>query len=301
MKRINSTQVRSTKKNDTIIQVTESSELMKFLIAKLPHKNRNNIKTLLRDKQVLVNGEVVTQFDQPLIPGQTVEISSVKLSKEKSYQGFTIIYEDEYLVVIDKHAGILSIATDKEKSKNAYSMLSVHVKKQNPANKIFVVHRLDRDTSGLMMFAKSEKIQRALQESWHETVSERTYLAVVEGAVDKTNDTITSYIWESKALIVYSSQDAEKGEKAITHYELVQKNKKYSLLKVNLETGKKNQIRVHMKDIGHIIVGDKKYGSEINPIGRLGLHAWVLAFVHPVSNEKLRFETPTPRKFLRLF
>jgi 23S rRNA pseudouridine1911/1915/1917 synthase len=282
-------------------QVESKEELMKFLITILPHKNRNNIKTLLRDKQVVVNGEIVTQFNHLLEPGNVVEISNIKLSKEKSYQGFTIVFEDEYIVVIDKHAGILSIATDKEKTKTAYSMLSVHVKKQSPANKIFVVHRLDRETSGLLMFAKSEKTQRTLQESWHENVTEKTYLAVVEGQVKDNEGTITSYIKESKALISYSSQNPEHGEKAITHYQVLKRNKQYSLLKIELETGKKNQIRLHMKDIGHCIVGDKKYGSNINPIGRVALHAWILTFKHPVTGEEMRFETALPRKFTRLF
>jgi 23S rRNA pseudouridine1911/1915/1917 synthase len=196
---------------------------------------------------------------------------------------------------------VLSIATEKQKDNTAYSTLSDHVKRQDPRNRIFVVHRLDRETSGLMMFAKSEKVQKLLQESWNETIEQRTYLAVVEGYVQKREDTIVSYLVESKALIVYSNKNAEVGQKAITHYEVIKSNKNFSLLKVNLETGRKNQIRVHAKDIGHSVVGDEKYGAKSDPIKRLGLHAWVLAFKHPITGKDLNFETEIPAKFIGLF
>ncbi len=192
-------------------------------------------------------------------------------------------------------------STEKQKDNTAYSILSSHVKKQDPRNRIFVVHRLDRETSGLMMFAKSEKIQKLLQESWNATIEERTYLAVVEGYVEKKQDTITSYLVESKALIVYSSKNPEVGQKAVTHYEVLKSNKNFSLLKVNLETGRKNQIRVHAKGMGHSVIGDEKYGAKTDPIKRLGLHAWVLAFKHPTTGKDFRFETEIPAKFTNLF
>lgn len=274
---------------------------MIFLLENLKGKNRNNIKTLLRDKQIMVDGKIVTQFNHPLEPGQQVEVTRHKIAEEKDYRGISIVYEDHDLIVIDKHAGILSISDGKEGQQTAYSMLSSHVKSIDPKNKIFVVHRLDRETSGLMMFAQSEFIQKSLQESWHDTVTERTYLAIVEGALEKSEGVITSYLQENKAFIVYSSQNPSRGQRAVTHYKVIKSAKNYSLLKVDLETGQKNQIRVHMQDIGHPIIGDKKYGSTVNPIGRMGLHAWVLAFRHPVTGENLRFETAVPRKFLRLF
>jgi len=151
------------------------------------------------------------------------------------------------------------------------------------------------------MFAKNQQAQRLLQEAWHTNITERSYVAVTEGIADPLSGTITSWLRESKALIVYSSQNPEDGEKAITHYETLKSYKLYSLLKINLETGRKNQIRVHMQDIKHSVIGDKKYGSTINPIGRLGLHSWILEFVHPVTKEKLRFDTEIPTKFLGLF
>jgi 23S rRNA pseudouridine1911/1915/1917 synthase len=151
------------------------------------------------------------------------------------------------------------------------------------------------------MFAKSERIKRILQETWHTTIGERTYFAVIEGATEKPEGAITSYLKESKALMVYSCQDPRNGRKATTHYRTIKRNKKFSLLKVNLDTGRKHQIRVHMRDLGHSIVGDKKYGSTIDPIGRLALHSSILAFTHPTTKEHLHFESPLPRKIQSLF
>lgn len=293
---------KNSPKPNTIIPVNEPAELMKFLIISLPKLNRNNVKSLLANKQVLVDGRPVKQFNHLLGVGQKVEVIWNRVPEEKQYRGISIIYEDRDIVVIDKHAGLLSVATDNNRnSPTAYNLLSTHVKRQNRKNKIFVVHRLDRETSGLMMFAKSAKVQQILQTNWKNIISERTYIAVVEGVPDAAKDSITSYLRESKAMIVYSSKNPKDGHLAVTHYEVMKKGREFSLLKVNLETGKKNQIRVHLQDIGHPVIGDKKYGSKVSPIKRLGLHAMVLAFTHPITNKQLRFETPIPRKFMRLF
>ncbi|HCT30189.1 MAG TPA: RNA pseudouridine synthase [Bacteroidales bacterium] len=287
-------------KPDIKVKVNQDNTLMKFLLENVKGKNRDNFKTLLNNGQVSVNGEIVTWYNQPVLSGQEVKISWEKQLR-KIYAGVRIIFEDQYVIVIEKDTGVLSISTEKEKYQTAYSILSQHVKEQNPSNKIFVVHRLDRETSGIMIFAKSEDIQAKLQENWNDTIIERTYVAVVEKPVEKDSDIITSYLRESKALIVYSSQNPEHGQQAVTHYRVIKKNAKYSLLAVNLETGRKNQIRVHMQDIKHPVVGDKKYGSIVNPINRLGLHAQVLAFTHPITKEQMRFETSVPSIFLKLF
>lgn len=292
---------KPTRSDSTQFRVTEETELLVFLLAKITSRSRNDVKALLRDQQIFVDGKSITQFNHPLKPEQLVEVKWRKAPEEAKYRGLNIVFEDQYLIVIEKQAGVLSIATEKQKDNTAYSILSSHVKKQDPRNRIFVVHRLDRETSGLMMFAKSEKIQKLLQESWNATIEERTYLAVVEGYVEKKQDTITSYLVESKALIVYSSKNPEVGQKAVTHYEVLKSNKNFSLLKVNLETGRKNQIRVHAKDMGHSVVGDEKYGAKTDPIKRLGLHAWVLAFKHPITGKDFRFETEMPAKFTGLF
>jgi 23S rRNA pseudouridine1911/1915/1917 synthase len=283
------------------LTVGEPGELLPFLRERLPQQSRNRVKDLLRNGQVSVDGEAVTRHDHPLQPGQQVAIQWTKPPEEKRFRGLRIVFEDEHLVVIDKAAGLLSIATAKEKFQTAYSLLSDHVKAQNPRNRLFVVHRLDRDTSGLMLFAKSEPVQQRLQEAWTTAVTERTYLALAEGSVPDDRGTIRSYLHESKALVVYSDQNPHRGQWAVTHYETLRRNAAFSLLKVTLETGRKNQIRVHLQDLGHPVVGDGKYGATTDPLGRLGLHAWVLAFTHPVTGQELRFDTPVPRAFLALF
>ncbi len=287
-------------KPDQVFLVEENSILMDFLMAKLPHKNRNNIKSLLRNKQVWVDDQLISQFNHVLKPGQNVTISSSRSQVEKKFTEFTIIYEDNDLIVIDKSAGLLSIATKNEKRRTAFSMLSDYVKQSDPDNKIFVVHRLDRETSGLMVFARNEEVKHQLQEKWNEADTAKTYVAIVEGQVEKKVGTIVSYLSEDKVFKVHSSQNPKSGQKAITQYSLINSNANYSLLEVNIETGRKNQIRVHMQDIGHSIVGDKKYGAVSGPIRRLGLHAQKLEFVHPVSTKKLRFETKIPPAFLAL-
>lgn len=289
------------KLKEVAVKVTETSELMKFLIEKFPEKNRTTIKSLLAHKQVSVDDMVTTKFDFPLKRGQMVFLNK-KLAEEKPrFRGLRIVHEDASIIVIDKANGLLSMASETEKQKTAYSILSEYVKRFDPNNLIFIVHRLDRDTSGLMMFAKSKKIQEILQKDWNNSIIERSYVAIVEGVIEKTEGTVTSWLKENKALVVYSSQTPDDGQKAVTHYKVLKTNKVFSLLEVKLETGRKNQIRVHMKDIGFPVTGDKKYGSKLNPIGQMGLHARVLSFKHPVTGKALRFDTPIPLKFQKLF
>jgi 23S rRNA pseudouridine1911/1915/1917 synthase len=287
-------------REDTTLEVRESAILMQFLLQQLKGKNRDNIKSLLRNRQVWVNGQIVSQFNHELLPGHQVMIKWEKTAEGLPGRDIRLVYEDGDIVVIDKQAGLLSIATGTEKEATAYSLLSTYVKSQNPGNRIFVVHRLDRDTSGLMMFAKSSSVQSLLQRSWQISISERTYVALVKGRVEKPEGTIRSYLYESKSLIMHSTADPARGELAITHYRTLKAGKEYTLLEVSLETGKKNQIRVHMKEIGHGIAGDRKYGTGDNPLGRLGLHASVLAFLHPVTGKPLRFTSKIPAAFLKL-
>ncbi|HAN17355.1 MAG: RNA pseudouridine synthase [Bacteroidetes bacterium GWC2_33_15] len=289
------------KAKQTLLKVNEHGELLPFLITQLPGKSRNSIKALLTHRQITINLKIITQYNHPLEPGQEVLVNFTPVKEDNRFFGLRIVFEDPYLIVIEKKSGLLSIGTDKEREKTAYTILSDQVKKENPRNKIFVVHRLDRETSGLMMYAKSMDIQKKLQESWDETVLDRIYVALVEGSVEKNEGTITSWLKESVALKMHSSSYDNGGQKAITHYKVLKKNNYYSMLEVKLETGRKNQIRVHMQDIGHCIVGDKKYGSTQNPISRVGLHAKVLAFKHPVTNKVVRFETNIPKKFFSVF
>lgn len=249
----------------------------------------------------MVGDTVVTQYNHPLQSGQEVIVNWSLVRDQAHIKGLKVIYEDSELIVINKPAGLLSIASDSEKQNTAYHQLTDYVRINDPNNRIFIVHRLDRDTSGIMLFAKNEAIKHLLQDAWKELVTDRAYVAVVEGRVTKQTDKIKSWLLETKTKMMYSGSKPGDGLEAITHYKMLQANDKYSLLEIRLETGRKNQIRVHMKDIGHSIIGDKKYGSTTNPIGRLGLHAHILAFHHPVTGEIMRFETEVPKTFARLF
>ncbi len=286
--------------NDIPLEVKENTTLLPFLIDNLRKMSRDNVKSLLRNKQVTVNGQPVTQFNHEIRPSDKIVVTGERLTDGILMRNMKIVFEDEHIIVIDKNAGLLSMASDNEKYLTAYNILSNYVKLQRPGNKIFIVHRLDRDTSGLMMFARSEKVQSRLQKDWQNMVTARTYTALVEGEVTQTEGILKSYIFESKALMMHSTQNPDKGDLAITHFKTLKSNKDYSLLAVTLETGKKNQIRLHMQEMGHSIAGDKKYGATGNPIGRLGLHASVLAFIHPVTGKELRFESKVPAKFRRL-
>lgn len=283
-------------------RVANDHTLMAYLLEQLPNKGRSTIKAVLRDRQVSVDGRPVSQFDQALSPGSVVEVRWNKETprKQPAKTRLNIIFEDADLIVIDKPSGLLTVATDTEKRKTAYSLLSDYVKLDDPDNKIFVVHRLDRETSGLLLFAKNGTIKQQIQETWETTVSQRTYVGVVEGEVAKTEGTIVSWLAETTAFRVYSQQNEDAGKKAVTHYRKIRGNSSYSLLQINLDTGRKHQIRVHMQDMGHPIVGDKKYGSHANPLRRMALHAQVLAFTHPGTGQPCRFETDIPSKFLEI-
>ena len=281
--------------------VDREDTLLAFVIASLPKRSRNDIKAALRGQGITVAGRVVTRFDHPLSPGQVVEVCWHGPALAAAAPGLTIVHEDDDLIVIDKPGGLLTVATDREKRRTAYAMLSDYLKSANPEAKIFIVHRLDRETSGLLLFAKSEEIKRRIQETWESTVAERSYVAVVQGEVLAEKGTVTSYLTESSALVVYSSPNPKHGRKSVTHYRRLRGNGIYSLLELNLDSGRKHQIRVHMQDLGHPVVGDSKYGATANPLRRLCLHARVLAFHHPRSGQLCRFETPIPAAFLRLF
>lgn len=281
--------------------VKTKDTLLSLLISNLPQKSRKLLKVVLKDKQVRVDGEPITQFDHIVTPGKTVEVQWQREVRDKELSRLDIIHIDEDIIVVDKPAGLLTIATDKEKRKTAYSILSNFVKNENPDNKIFIIHRIDRETSGLLMFARSEKVKQKIQTTWNNTIGQRTYVALVEGEVNPADGTISNFLTESKAFTVYSSRNEKHGRKAVTHYKKVKSGNDFSLLHLNLETGRKHQIRVHMQDIGHPIVGDKKYGSTVTSPGRMCLHAMVLAFTHPTTREELRFETNVPGKFMGLF
>ncbi|MEG2036343.1 MAG: RluA family pseudouridine synthase, partial [Mucinivorans sp.] len=211
-----------------------------------------------------------------------------------------IVFEDEWILVVEKRNGLLSIATDKQPTRTAYNILSDYLKREDPSARIFIVHRLDRETSGLMIFAKDQELKFDMQRNWEQTVLERKYYAVVEGIIEKKEGVISTYLTESKALKVYATRRSE-GKVANTAFKVLATTKNNTLLELQLETGRKNQIRAHMEFVGHPIIGDKKYGASSNPLGRVALHAGSLNFIHPATGEQMSFSTPIPISFTKMF
>ena len=292
------------KHNNTRRQVKEHTYrvesdgiLLDFLLATLKDKSRTTIKSYLSHRQVAINDMPTSQFNAPLHRGDRVTINFTTGYKIFRHRRLRIIFEAEFIIVVDKGYGLLSMATKNEKTETAYRIVSDYVKTNDPEGHIFIVHRLDRDTSGVMIFAKRQRIQELLQRNWNDAVIERKYMAVVEGCVEPQEGEVKSYLKENAAMQVYSTQNPEEGQLAITRYKTVAGNGRFSLLEVQLETGRKNQIRVHMHDLGHPIIGDRKYGSECNPIGRVALHAASLRFKHPITGQMLHFESNLPEKF----
>lgn len=280
------------------ITIEQETTLLPFLFELLKEQSKSSVKGLLQHGQILVNGQRTTQFNTPLQAGDVVTISHERGKVPFNNQLLNLIYEDDFLLVVNKREGLLSVSTAKVHERTAYHILSDYLKKCDPRNKLFVLHRLDRDTSGLMMFAKTRAVQEKMQSNWNEMITERTYVAVVEGKPEKESDLITTNLKENTEARVYVVP--EGGKEAITRYRLLRTNGKYSLLELNLETGRKNQIRAQMEYIGHPIAGDNKYGAETDPTGRVMLHAQRLYFIHPDTGKEMRFDTRIPDAFKSL-
>lgn len=275
--------------------VKEDSELLNYLYIIMKDMSKKKIKSLLKYKNIIVNNKEVTKFDYKLKKGDLICIKEYQGHKVEN-NNIDIIYEDKDIIVVNKKSGLLTIATDKEKEMTLYRYVSDYVKTINKKNNIYIIHRLDKDTSGIVIFAKNEKIKKLYQDNWNDLVKLRSYIAIVEGNLEKKEGIIKSYLKENKNNLVYSTKD-KSGKLAITNYKVLKENNEYSMLQVLIDTGRKNQIRVHMKDIKHPIIGDKKYDSKKNPINRLGLHANKLVIINPQSKKEMIFETNIPRKF----
>ena len=303
------------RKQDTSYRVEEAAELLPFLLTKMGGMTRTSVKQLLGQRRVKVNNAIQTRHDTPLRKGDLITIESGRGNAELRHPKLRIIYEDDALIVVEKKNGLLTVPYNpKSTETTALSILKDYVKKQSRQASVYVVHRLDRETSGVLVFAKSPELQEYMRTYWRQLVSKRTYVALVEGKLQKREGTITSWLTEDdRTAMVYSSPTDNGGQKAITHYQVVKESTlqsddtaltaEYSLVELNLETGRTNQIRVHMASLGHPIVGDRKYGhgNESSPIDRLCLHARVLEFIHPMTEKKVRFEAPMPKEFARIF
>ena len=281
-------------------KVHEDCELLEFLLSKYPKLSRNAVKSLLSNHQVSVDGAPVSQYNLQLTKEDTVIVSKMRITK-KVRNNLPIIFENDELVVINKPSGLLSIASDREKGRTAYRMVSDYVQQKDKHNRIYVVHRLDEDTSGVLVFAKNPRIKEVLQKEWNDIVRKRGYFAIVEGNMEKEENTFIDYLKENTLNLMYVTNDRKNGKKCVTHYKVIKHNKNYSLLDVDIDSGRKNQIRVQLGHRGHYVIGDDKYGEPSNPLKRLGLHAYNLTFVHPITKKVYEFKAPMPEEFDKLF
>lgn len=273
--------------------VKENEILIEFLKKMFSNLSKNSVKSLLHNEKVFVNGNMTTKYNYELNIGDVVEI------REKVAKNIDIIYEDKDIIVINKPSGLLTVATEKEKNKTAYHLVMEYLKKKNKNNRIFIIHRLDKDTSGIIMFAKNERAKHLYQDNWNDIVKKRCYYAVIDGKMENKEGTIKSYLKENGNM-VYSVKD-RSGKLAITEYKVLKERKNISLLDINLKTGRKNQIRVHMKENKTPILGDLKYGEKSKLINRLALHAYKLELINPVTKKLLIFEINMPNEFKMLF
>ncbi len=281
-------------------QVTEEQPLLEFLLANVK-QSKNKIKLTLQGQGVKVNGKTVTQFDYMLLPGMKVAFSKKKRNQQAFKSRYVkIVYEDRWLIVIEKQPGILSMAGG-HSSLNVKTVLDDYFKKSRQKCTAHVVHRLDRDTSGLMVYAKDMETEQVLEHNWHQIVYDRRYVAVLSGEMEQDDGTIENWLKDNKAYVTYSSPVDNGGKLAITHFHVLDRTTDHSLVEFKLETGRKNQIRVHAADMGHPVCGDVKYGNGDDPLHRLCLHAWLLCFEHPWTHQPMEFETTIPATFKHLF
>ena len=284
------------------LTVSAPGELLASLQAAWPEVKRTQLKRWLKFQAIAVNGRAVSQFNHPLRPGDVVavQVDGTAGSRTVLPSGLTIVHEDESLIVVDKPPGLLSMATEAERERTAHALLTEYLRdgRVRSRDRIFIVHRLDRETSGLMVFARTPEIKGALQQNWDSF--EKGYEAVVEGRLRPLEGTFDSYLDETNPYRVVSAPAGGDRRRAITHYRTLASAKGRSLVTLSLVTGRRHQIRVHVSDAGCPVVGDKKYGAKSDPARRLGLHAVSLKFRHPVSGEELQFISPLPKPLARL-
>ncbi len=281
------------------VTVRQETTLLPYLFELLKDRSKSSVKSLLKHGQIWVNGKVKTHFDTLLRPGDELLISHERAKTMFNNPYLRIVWEDESLIVIEKKDGLLSVSESQAQERTAYAFLSGYVREQDPRNRIFVLHRLDKGTSGLMMFARNKGVQEKLRNDWSTMITRRSYVAVVEGKPDPAQGRLVSYLAENNRMKVYCT-DASRGKEAVMQYRVLQSNDRYSLVECELETGRKNQIRAQMEEAGYPVAGDPKYGAKTDPAQRLMLHAFRLSFIHPVTGREVAFETPIPSTFRAL-
>ena len=281
---------------ELVFKVLEADELLPFIMKKMNGISRTKAKNILTSGSVYVNGKSVTKHDYQLNPKMEVKIGKNHKLNQVESQWVKIVYEDQYLFVVEKKAGIICHSPNPA-DETVQSILNLYLEKNHQRCHAHTIHRLDRDTSGLLLFAKDKKVALKFEENWKETVYDRRYVALVHGEMRKQEGTISSWLKDNAQFVTYSSKYDNGGKFAVTHYKLIKVSDGYSLVELKLDTGRKNQIRVHLQDIGFPVVGDPKYGDGDDKIGRLGLHAFKLCFIHPITRQDLKFETPFPKSF----
>ena len=294
---------RSRLRPDVILEFTPEADarLLDFLYQAMPDRKRTTVKDYLRHRQVMVDGNVTSQWDTPVGPASLIRVNTSREFQTLANPRLRIVYEDDDIIVVNKGYGLLSVGTDTKREGTAYSILRDYVKRVNPRNKLFIVHRLDQHTSGLMLFAKTEQAKETMQHNWNNMVLERRYVAVVEGgAPEPPEGQVRTLLAENSEHVVYVTDNPAEGREALTEYCTLAARGNYALLELELATGRKNQIRVHMQHIGHPIAGDRKYGAKTSPLHRLALHARTLRFVHPVTRRDMNFSTPIPAAFRKM-
>lgn len=280
--------------------VREPMELMEFIMKEMHGISRNKVKDILQGHGIMVDRKLVTQYNFQLRPGMTVCVSKHRRKTELDNHWIKIIYEDKDIIVIDKQPGILSMAASARQF-CVKTILDEYFQKRHFKCHAHVVHRLDRDTSGLMVYAKSIEAAQTLESNWKDRVFDRRYVAVVSGCMTQEGGTIENWLKDNKACVTFSSPVDNGGKLAITHFRKLKSNDDMTLVELRLETGRKNQIRVHMADLGYPVLGDVKYGNGRDPLHRLCLHAFRLFLYHPTTGHRMEFETPYPTSFLNLF
>lgn len=276
--------------------------LMEYAFTILPDAKRVDIKKWLKYNHFAINGKIQNSFDAPVAPGDVVELNFTRPFTVFSHPRIKIVYEDDDIIVVDKGYGLLSVGTESSKKSNvetAYSILRQYVKSKHPSNKIFIVHRLDRDTSGLMIFAKTMEAKENLQHNWNNMVLQRKYVALLDGEMEEQSGVIRTHLAETSQHEVYSTENGDEGKLAVSRYRVRKKGKGHTLAEFSLDTGRKNQIRVHARDLGCPITGDKKYGKGAGPLHRLALHAETIRFAHPITKMDMNFTSPVPSQFYR--
>lgn len=275
------------------ITVEKDDLLLNYLYNHLDMPKKR-IKQYLEHGAIYVNNNKTTKFDTKVVKGMIIVIDTN--NKNKRTLPFEILFEDNHIIVVNKPSGLLTIGTDKEKEKTLYHIVREYLVSKNKNSKVFIIHRLDKDTSGIVILAKDEKTKKQLQENWNSFVKLREYVGVIEGHLEKKEDKIVEYLKETSTNLVYASKNKE-GKEAITNYKVIKESKNYSLVEIKIETGRKNQIRVAFQNLYHPLVGDKKYGEKRNKESRLYLHANRLKIYYPEIKKNLLFETKTPKEF----